>query len=98
MKKLVFLLIAAGLLCGLYLHITALAQEKTPFAPSVYLGDYQQAAIVLDFVWEADFIRDGTCPSIITEIWYDSGMGLYFAAAPDPLRLYHWSIGENKIR
>jgi len=86
------------MLCGLWPHTTVIAQEKIPFAPSVFLGAHQQAAIVLDYVWDADRNSDETCPSVIADIWYDGSMGLYFVAAPEPLRLYHWIMGEDSIR
>jgi len=72
--------------------------DKSPITPSVFLGDHQQAAIILDNVWESSRYDDQMCPSIIIDIWYDGDRGLYFITAPEPLRIWQWIIGENNIR
>lgn len=68
-----------------------------PLPPTLFLGDHNQAAIVLNYRTEEIHYGDDVIPSTIEDAWVDGENGLYILLAPSPSRLYHWRFGEDGL-
>ena len=91
-----------GCLFSIFLSFSLTMQHahatEVPLIPAVYLGHHNQAAIVLDTRSTTPTgLAVGTEPSHIVDACFDGKAGIYFVAAPEPWRLYHWAEGDANV-